>query len=217
MAELILSFVVDETLSRVLSLISDEINLAWNGKDLKELQKSFQMIRAVLQDAEEQQTKREPVRLWLEELKDLAYEAEDVLMSSRMRIFDGRGGIMAQTNLDRMTDSILDNPVMGREADFFQIVNLLSSCDRALTIVPIVGMGGLGKTTLAKLVREQVVERKLFDVKIWVCVSDNFNEQRILGEMLQTLKANAGGMTNRNAMLEELGKAMEGKKIPSRS
>ncbi|KAJ9160430.1 hypothetical protein P3X46_025831 [Hevea brasiliensis] len=203
MADMILSFVVDETLSRVLSLISDEIDLAWNvKKDLKELQESLNMIRAVLQVAEEQQTKRKPVRLWLEKLKDLAYEAEDVFdelayenrrckveiqdqprkevsnlfpfskcsrfvknvaflvkMAHKVKSINesltkikneatvfglqvlSRDRIMSQINLDRMTDSILDNPVVGREADVSRIVNLLSFCDRVLTIVPIMGMG----------------------------------------------------------------------------
>ncbi|KAF2319210.1 hypothetical protein GH714_013977 [Hevea brasiliensis] len=78
MAEMILSFVVDATLSRVASLITDEIIGAWNLKDdLKDLQDSLTMISGVLQDAEEQQTRKEHVRLWLKKLKEVAYEAED--------------------------------------------------------------------------------------------------------------------------------------------
>ncbi|KAF2296408.1 hypothetical protein GH714_037787 [Hevea brasiliensis] len=66
-------------IERVVSLITDEIILAWNLKDdLKGLQESLKMIRAVLQDTEEQQTTREPVRLWLKKLQEAAYDAEDV-------------------------------------------------------------------------------------------------------------------------------------------
>ncbi|KAF2319205.1 hypothetical protein GH714_013938 [Hevea brasiliensis] len=108
-----------------------------------------------------------------------------------------------QMDLDRLTNSILDNPVVGREADVSKIVNLLShSCDQVLTVVPIVGMGGLGKTTLAKLVCQEVLEeQRLFDLKIWVCVSDHFDYGRILGEMLQTLDGHMGGVTNIDAIL----------------
>ncbi|XP_057990745.1 disease resistance RPP13-like protein 4 [Hevea brasiliensis] len=67
-------------------------------------------------------------------------------------------------------------------------------------------MGGLGKTALAKLVCHKAIERNLFDNKIWVCVSDNFNEQKILGEMLQTFNVYAGGVTNMGAILKELEK-----------
>ncbi|KAF2296398.1 hypothetical protein GH714_037743 [Hevea brasiliensis] len=116
---------------------------------------------------------------------------------------------------DRVKDLVLDNPVVGREADVAKIVDLLScsSDQQVFTIVPIVGMGGLGKTALAKLVCEEVIAKRLYDLKIWVCVSDNFDDQRILGEMLQTLNANMGGLTNKDAILQELEKALEGKKF----
>ncbi|KAF2296334.1 hypothetical protein GH714_037437 [Hevea brasiliensis] len=198
------------------------------------------MIRAVLQDTEEQQTTREPVRLWLKKLQEAAYDAEDVFdelayenLRWKVEMQDqsgreikneamgfglqavSRDRIMPLINLDRVTDSVLDNPVVGREADVAKIVNLLScsSDQQVFTIVPIVGMGGLGKTALAKLVCEDVIAKRLYDLKIWVCVSDNFDDQRILGDMLQTLNANMGGLTNKDAILQELEKALEGKKF----
>ncbi|KAF2296350.1 hypothetical protein GH714_037479 [Hevea brasiliensis] len=223
MADFVLSFVLDAALSRVVSLITDEIILAWNLKDdLKGLQESLTMIRAVLQDTEDQQTTREPVRLWLKKLQEAAYDAEDVFdelayenLRRKVEMQDQSGREnMPLINLDRVTDSVLDNPVVGREADVAKIVNLLScsSDQQVFTIVPIVGMGGLGKTALAKLC-EEVIAKRLYDLKIWVCVSDNFDDQRILGEMLQTLNANMGGLTNKDAILQELEKASEGKKF----
>lgn len=258
MGDIVLSFLVDETLGRVLSLITDEITLAWNlNKDIEGLQESLTKIRAVLQDAEEQQTKREPVRLWLKKLRDVAYAAEQVFdelayenlrrkvekmqkdrpwevrninpffkgyfwvkklpihlktahkvkninellatisneaMGFGLQVTSG-DRIKPQIDLDRVTDSVLDSPVVGRDANVSKIVDLLScSCDQqVLTIVLIVGMGGLGKTALAKLVCQEAMKRKLFDFKMWICVSDHFNVQRILGEMLQCLNRNMGG------------------------
>ncbi|XP_058007830.1 putative disease resistance protein RGA3 [Hevea brasiliensis] len=276
MADIVLSL-VDAALSRVVPLITDEIILAWNLKDnLKGLQESLTMIRAVLQDAEEQPTKREPVKLWLKKLREVAYEAEDVFdelayenlrrkvetqeqsgrevnnffsfskgtryvekatlhvkMARKVRnIIELLNKIkneamgyglqvvtkdrtMPQIDLDRVTDWVLDRPVVGREADVSKIVNLLncSNDQQVPTIVSIVGMGGLGKTTLAKLVCQEVMEKKFFDFKIWVCVSYNFHDERILGEMLQTLNANTGGLKNKGAILRGLKEALEGKKF----
>ncbi|KAF2319168.1 hypothetical protein GH714_013706 [Hevea brasiliensis] len=274
MADIVLSFVVEGTLARVVSLITEEIILQWNLKeDLEKLQESLAMIRDVLQDAEEQQVTQKAVKRWLKKLKDLAYDAEDVLdefayeilrrkveiqnqtetevhnffsffkgthyvkkaafhvkMSHKVKNINGsldkikkeaaEFGLkvmdrLPQISLDRVTDSYLDNSqVVGREDDVYKVVNLLTcSCNQPLTVVPVVGMAGLGKTTVAKLVCKAVKEKKLYDVTMWVCVSDNFDEQRILGEMLQTLDKNTGGMTNKDAILKHLEKELNMKRF----
>ncbi|WCJ22701.1 Disease resistance protein RGA2 [Euphorbia peplus] len=112
-----------------------------------------------------------------------------------------------------MTDSIIDHPVVAREAEVSKIVNSLDDChyQRSLAVVVIVGMGGIGKTTVAKLVCQEATQKKLFDVKMWVSVSTEFDEHKILGEMLQTLNKSAGGMTNKDATLRHLAEELEGK------
>jgi len=48
-------------------------------------------------------------------------------------------------------------------------------------------MGGLGKTALAQLVYNDEEVQNLFEKRMWVCVSDNFDVKTILKNMLQSL------------------------------
>ena len=116
----------------------------------------------------------------------------------------------------RQTDSMPDRSavVVGRENDVSKVVELLTSMTKsqhALSVVPIVGMAGLGKTTIAKKVCKEVKDRNLFDVTIWVCVSNDFDEVKILREMLQTIDITTGSVENLNAILENLKKKLEKK------
>ncbi|KAJ6693254.1 hypothetical protein OIU85_004058 [Salix viminalis] len=79
-AELFLTFAMQETLTRVSSIAAEGIRLAWGLKgELRKLNESLTMIQAVLQDAARRPVTDEPVKLLLEKLQDVAYNAEDVL------------------------------------------------------------------------------------------------------------------------------------------
>ncbi|TVU15782.1 hypothetical protein EJB05_39320, partial [Eragrostis curvula] len=51
--------------------------------------------------------------------------------------------------------------------------------DKNLTVLPIVGPGGIGKTTLAQHIYQSQEVQKHFQVKVWECVSLNFNVDKI--------------------------------------
>jgi leucine-rich repeat protein SHOC2 len=68
---------------------------------------------------------------------------------------------------------VLESNIIGRDGDKEEIINLLrqSHGDQNVYLVAIVGMSGLGKTTLAQLVYSDVEVQNLFEKRMWVCVS----------------------------------------------
>ncbi|KAK1670619.1 hypothetical protein QYE76_058778 [Lolium multiflorum] len=68
------------------------------------------------------------------------------------------------------------------------IVNTIiasASSDHDLLVLPIVGDGGVGKTTLARLVYLDPQVKAQFDIKIWIYVSANFDEIKLSHGILE--------------------------------
>jgi len=87
------------------------------------------------------------------------------------------------------TSLVEESRIFGRNDDKEKIISLLLSNDASGNenpcVIPIVGMGGIGKTTLAQLVCKDQSVKKHFDLQAWVYVSDEFDVLKLTKTILE--------------------------------
>ncbi|KAH9750262.1 putative disease resistance RPP13-like protein 1 [Citrus sinensis] len=261
--------------------------------NLVKWKKMLEMIKAVLDDAEEKKTTNRSVKKWLGELQNLAYDVEDLLdefeteafrrklllgngepaaahdqpSSSRTRsskfrkliptccttftpqsiqfdyammskikgindrfqdieegirslnlIKSSAGGSKKARQRQETTSLVEEAKVYGRKTEKKEIVELLlkddSRKDGGFSVIPIIGMGGLGKTTLAQLVYNDKQVEDHFNLKAWTCVSDDFDVSRLTKSILLSI-APGQNVDNHdlNKLQVDLKKQLFGKKF----
>ncbi|KAJ9676904.1 hypothetical protein PVL29_022085 [Vitis rotundifolia] len=109
---------------------------------------------------------------------------------SKFNLIEGVANTPVVLSKREMTHSFVRaSDVIGRDDDKENIVRLLMQPNDTenVSVIPIVGIGGLGKTTLAKLVYndERVVGQ--FSTKMWVCVSDEFDIEKLIKKILKEI------------------------------
>ncbi|KAH0746849.1 hypothetical protein KY285_008506 [Solanum tuberosum] len=88
------------------------------------------------------------------------------------------------------TSLVDDSDIFDRHKEIEDLIDRLLSEDangKDLAVVPIVGMGGAGKTTLAKVVYNNEKVKDHFGLKAWYCVSEAYDAFRITKGLLQEI------------------------------
>ncbi|KAF3673360.1 hypothetical protein FXO38_05659 [Capsicum annuum] len=156
MAEILFNLAA-EILKSLGSFATEEVASIYGLRDeLKNLSATVSSIKAVLIDVEEQQGSSKLVRDWIKRLKKVFLEADDLLDDvatevKHRKLFNKPYSV--QFNLDRETYSFVpEGEVIGRNDDKKKIVKFLldSKVEENVVVISIVGLGGLGKTTLAQ-------------------------------------------------------------------
>ncbi|XP_031128885.1 disease resistance protein RPM1-like [Ipomoea triloba] len=239
MADAAVKFVLDQ-LSK---LIREEYSLLGGiGDDAQDVMNAFDRLTAVLRVADEREEIDPQVKAWVKIVRELAYDAEDVLDEFLFRVGGGQrsGGFYAKINniytsvknlrarrrlahklrrikarvnhisqeqpsllttsthpvhsynkwwYDCRGDALLleESDLVGIENPKHFLVSLLLDVDDDLRIHSVVGMGGLGKTTLVKKVYDDVKVINHFQYRVWVTISETFKIEVLLNDVITQL------------------------------
>ncbi|KAK5794903.1 hypothetical protein PVK06_036156 [Gossypium arboreum] len=152
----------------------------------------------------------------MSKIRDLTAKLKD-LEPQRSKLELRRTDCERPTRLEERlqpTSLEIENHVYGRDKDKQTILDLLrKSDDERNFAIPIVGMGGIGKKTLAQLVYNDASIQPHFDLKAWACVSDDFDVLRITKEILQSVTSKPCNDNDLNKVQEKLQKELSGKKF----
>ncbi|MQL81108.1 hypothetical protein Taro_013563 [Colocasia esculenta] len=110
--------------------------------------------------------------------------------------------------------------IFGREKDLEAINSFLSDAETSgnnnISVMAIVGMGGLGKTTLAQAAYSDAsdgLDGKHFDVKLWVYVSENFDLVRLTRSLIESSTLTPCHLAELNPLHTKLKQELDEKKF----
>jgi hypothetical protein len=89
--------------------------------------------------------------------------------------------------------TIIQDTLYGRGDTFEETVIRIIGATQNVSVLPIVGPGGIGKTTFTQHLYNDARAEKHFDVRVWVCVSTDFDVLKLTREVLGCIPAAEGG------------------------
>ncbi|KAM1027582.1 hypothetical protein ACFX2G_041212 [Malus domestica] len=239
MAEAVVSMVIEGLGG---SLVEEVKFLSGVGNQIKHAQIELLLMQGFLKDADAKQEDNEVVRIWVQIIRDAAYDLEDVIESFALKVALKRGGsvklvlkrlacifnegvnlhkigseiesittmlfklrsglqsynikqIMGTqyedaTSFERQKEQrqtyphVIERDVVGLEKDVEILATQLVKEENCPQVVSIWGMGGSGKTTLAKQVFNGNEVKRHFDCFAWVCVSQQCQGKEVLEDIL---------------------------------
>ncbi|XP_027336423.1 putative disease resistance protein RGA1 isoform X2 [Abrus precatorius] len=150
---------------------------------------------------------RDKIKVIRESFNDVVKEMKDLNLISN--------SMLVKRSECRETDSfVIESDIIGRDDSKEEIISLLIQPheNQKVSVIAIVGLGGLGKTALAQLVYKELEEQNYFEMQMWVCVSDKFDVKTILKKILESIHDGQRQDQSLEKLQKELRRSLSGKK-----
>lgn len=104
--------------------------------------------------------------------------------------------------------------LVGRDNDISYLVQMVCKNHEVdLPVIAVFGMGGQGKTTVARMVYNKDVVINMFTKRMWITVSEEFDFMKILNQMVASLTSTASVLENTEGLIKDLQKNLKGEKF----
>ncbi|KAJ9169922.1 hypothetical protein P3X46_018065 [Hevea brasiliensis] len=256
---------VNFLLDKLTNVLMQKASLLGDARDeVEKIKLELESMRSFLRDAERRKERSESVETWVRQVREVAYEAEDIIdefmhyksreqfkngfkvvvqdvvnfpknvtkrhqISSKLQkikakvhevyerskrygfdqLEEGRTRNVASDRWQHYGESssfVDEDEIVGMEENTEKLLGWLTEEEPRRTVISIVGMGGLGKTTLVTRVFNNQIIKRHFDCGAWISVSQIYGIDELLRSMIKEIfhtkqvpiPSNLGSMNYRN-------------------
>ncbi|KAH9750775.1 hypothetical protein KPL71_014007 [Citrus sinensis] len=149
-------------------------------------------------------------------IKEINEELHDIATQKDMFNLVKSGNKSGERPRRVQSTSLIDEEeICGRVGEKNELISKLlyesSEQQKGLHIISIVGMGGIGKTTLAQLACNHDEVKRKFDKILWVCVSETFEEFRVAKAIVEALDGRESHLGEFQSLLKHIYESIAGK------
>ncbi|MFQ6658937.1 hypothetical protein Gotur_028014 [Gossypium turneri] len=220
--------------------LTQEVTSLWGvDEQVEGLASELRWMQSFLKVADARKVDHEVIRTSVVEIRELAYDAEDVIetfspkvaskrkggfsncikrikvLTRQLKTYDvsklGVDGEAPSSSTERRKarrpyPHVMDDNIVGLGKDIEKLVSVLVDEESECKVLSICGMGGLGKTTLAKKIYSQSQVVGHFKHLAWAYVSQNCQKRKVWEDILSDFN-----------LLSEADKKMKVEKLAEKS